>query len=425
MKPHMNIGKGHDYLKRKTSEIECLKRYAPEDKPESAPRTHQEVIDQKQRLKTAIRRANINPLWGMSNLTGEKTIECHGFRIKYTYQRSGFNIENKNHLELIYQNLNLPRDHSSHAFWTHCGQAAISLLFNTLANYKDKFCFQTFPKDIYFETTLFLDDNDIFDIKGQTNKILFIDSSTLEKGDWDDLKLGEGLALIIFDTTAYPLSSPRILRVLNIALDHNVPCVLVRSHLKLDSLGMEYSRLGSMCLVYGNQNELCIFLLEKYPNALRFMGGYASPEQLYPFYLDSEYQRKNNIRLSIVNESNRQFYRYLSQKDLYQGAKLPGLRGFDHELFCLISIQPNMDWDSFIDQLVLWTRVINDSGQPCRLTESFGWDFISLSAFMHDDDRSNARLAEKIWDLRVAIPDIAAPELIAFADKLTNFVKEL
>ncbi len=127
----MIIEKHQDYFERKTSEIECLKRFAPKFEIQRAPSTQQEVIDQKFKLKSAIRKANINPLWGMSNLSGERLIECHGFSINYTYQRSGFKLENANHLELLYQNLDFTRDHIPQAFLTHCGLAAISLLFHT------------------------------------------------------------------------------------------------------------------------------------------------------------------------------------------------------------------------------------------------------------------------------------------------------
>ncbi len=271
---------------------------------------------------------------------------------------------------------------------------------------------------------MFLKNNKIFDIGGHSNRILFIDSSTLGKGDWENQMFKKGIRLVVFDTTTYSLSSPRISEVLNLALDHDIPCALLRSHLKLDSLGMEYAGLGSLCLVYRNSSNLVDFILEKLPNTLCLMGGYATPEHIYPFYLDAEYQRKNNDRLSRVNESNRQFYQYLSQKYLFQGSELPRLRNFDHEMFCWISIQPNMDWDSFVGRLIEWTRGISNSERPCQLTESFGWDFIALSPIRSDDDRSNAQKAGKIWTIRVAIPDIGTSDFTAFADDLVVLLAE-
>ncbi len=414
------------YFERKAAELECLAGYAAEPRIERVPSTHHQVIDQKLRLKVAIRQKNINPLWGMSNITGERFIDCHGFDIRYTYQRSSFRLNNPDHLELLYQNLACSKDHVSQGYLTNCGQVSISLLFHVLGSYHQKFTLETRPDDIYFETSAYLEDTKLFESGGESKRIVFLDSSTLGKGDWDDLNFAPEVTLVIVDTTAYPLSSPRLAEILNLALDQEIPCALVRSHLKLDSLGMEYSSLGSLCLVYRQPNTLCDFINEKFPKALSNMGGFATPKHIFPFYLDPEYQRLNNDRLSKVHVSNRAFYQLLQQKDMFSTSEKLGLRDFDHDMFCWISIQPNMGWDPFIDRLLEWTRSINDSGLPCRLTESFGWDFIALSAFRPDDgDQSNARLADKIWNIRVSIPDIQSSDFTPFADELVGLLAGL
>ena len=55
--------------------------------------------------------------------------------------------------------------------------------------------------------------------------------------------------LILFDTTGLWTGSGRVRRLLHWALKAGVSVVLLRSHTKLDSLGVEYGRLGSVVFV--------------------------------------------------------------------------------------------------------------------------------------------------------------------------------
>jgi len=61
--------------------------------------------------------------------------------------------------------------------------------------------------------------------------------------------------LIVFDTTCLSAGSARARRVLRWAAFVDTPIVLVRSHTKLDSLGLEYGRLGSAVLLAPAQTD--------------------------------------------------------------------------------------------------------------------------------------------------------------------------
>ena len=92
--------------------------------------------------------------------------------------------------------------------------------------------------------------------RGGNAPVLMIDSAV---SDGFFARLGgcsRDVSVAIFDTTCFACSSGRIGRVVRWAERRNLPIVLVRSHAKLDSLGIEYGRLGSIVLVW-HRDDAC------------------------------------------------------------------------------------------------------------------------------------------------------------------------
>ena len=88
---------------------------------------------------------------------------------------------------------------------------------------------------------------------GGRPRILLLDSSSIFDRTEAVLRCPfPRLDLVVFDTTCFSSSSGRIGRVLRWARRFRLPVVLIRSHTKLDSLGVEYGRLGSVVFVDAN-----------------------------------------------------------------------------------------------------------------------------------------------------------------------------
>ena len=99
--------------------------------------------------------------------------------------------------------------------------------------------------------------------------------------------LNSSVDLVIFDTTCFAGGSAMLRRVLRLAERSDVPVVLVRSHTKLDSLGVEYGRLGSIAFM-NTKSRACALELHRLfietQTAVRLFGGAALPDH-FPTYV--------------------------------------------------------------------------------------------------------------------------------------------
>ncbi len=85
-----------------------------------------------------------------------------------------------------------------------------------------------------------------------------------------------------------------------------VPVVMVRSHNKLDSLGVEYGRLGSALFVDSTapidvaKPRLLTRLLEEMRRALRLLGGAALPAHFPPYVGGPNYRALTDKRVARI-----------------------------------------------------------------------------------------------------------------------------
>ena len=190
----------------------------------------------------------------------------------------------------------------------------------------------------------------------------------------------------------------RILRALSWARSATIPIILLRSHTKLDSLGVEYGRLGSAVFARsragGAKHQLLEVLLTEMRNAVRLFGGAALPAHFPPYVGSPAYRSLTNKRVAAMLVNSRRMTHYFS-------AKLVGLaaeRHFAHGLYVTLASARTLDENQARDIVAELCADLRRRGMPLRHAGSFGFDF---GAAEWSKDRIRDR-----YVVRIAAPDL-------------------
>jgi hypothetical protein len=239
-------------------------------------------------------------------------------------------------------------------------------------------------------------------------RAVLIDSS-VRAGFFDFEKTVTDIDLVIFDTTCFGRSSARIQRVVEWALRSNLPLALVRSHAKLDCLGIEYGRLGSVIIAAPLQDILSgrlkwlTGLIRGTSDSIRLLGAAPIPANFPPFAAGRAFERCTVDRTAAIIRNNRRMVRLLSAR---LGAT-PVVASFQHGLYFTLQLAGNpslADATGFADSLC---RELQSSSLPVAHAGSFGFDFVAIDRFADSWSRCNViRVAAS--DLPVSIVDRVA-----------------
>jgi hypothetical protein len=177
----------------------------------------------------------------------------------------------------------------------------------------------------------------------------------------------------VFDTTCFSSGSGHIVRALNWARETTIPIVLLRSHTKLDSLGVEYGRLGSVVFTGGphaKQQFLQDFLTET-RNAVRLFGGAALPAHFPPYVAAPAYRPLTNTRVAAMLRNNRRAMRHFSAALAGSSAEFH----FAHGLYVTLASARTLDESDARDVVAELCADLDRRGLPLRHAGSFGFDF--------------------------------------------------
>jgi hypothetical protein len=206
------------------------------------------------------------------------------------------------------------------------------------------------------------------------------------------------LDFVVFDTTCFSGGSGRIRRVLSWAHRWKIPIVLVRSHTKLDSLGLEYGRLGSALFLNREKHPSSQVQLKDLAKgmrkAVRLFGGAALPAHFPPYVGTTAYRELTNKRVAAILHNSRRTSNYFASALAGSLAELH----FAHGLYVTLTPKRMLDECQTKQIAADLCGDLGRRGLPLRHAGSFGFDFGAAEWF--HDKTGNRNL------VRIAIPDM-------------------
>jgi hypothetical protein len=393
------------YLERKHRELRLINDCLRHPLPLTCPRSVSEVIRHKFQLTAALKAEHALHDWTVTETAwahpGQRRIGPFEFR--YDYQRADLDVRGPSFYDVERSAID--------TIYTASGMAAISALLLASARLIGKADILILP-GAYGETQEF--------IEGYADRLRMITlNRPLEEGagpGWASSRImlldscasaaafDAGLRctsaapdLLIFDTTCFCSGSGHIRRVLGRARKLAIPLVMVRSHTKLDSLGAEYGRLGSVTFV-GWENISRVSKLRELPaetrNAVRLLGGAALPAHFPPYIGTPLYRELTNKRIAAMLRNSRRASRYFA-------AVLSGLTAelhFVHGLYVTVSSQQPLDEATARQAAAEMSNDLARAGLPIQHAGSFGFDFAATEWFRNPTTDH--------YSVRIAVPDL-------------------
>lgn len=392
------------YSQFKKDELQWFNEFSP---GLTAP--HQtDPLTTKFQLMKALKAKTLQDLQNSVTLIWPVKESFAGKKVTYRYQRQDLMIEAPSQLEVFYPGLKSSLKTTGH--FTRSGQSATFGLSLALKNTENDFAIRLLSPTAYFESLRVFDGLKIARYKEAQTALM--DSSVLEKKPAQYL---EGLVVkrLIVDTTNWYIGSQEIQEIINWAEKKKVELFLIRSHLKLDSLGAEYGLLGSVVrLAHDEGKEWDKFLLE----TLSYAGLLAVHEQIYPFLWDKKFLDLTEARTERIRQNTNYLIKEL--KPFLETLKHPmWLKTFDHGLFFGVFYKGQHDYhpEKFL-KLAMLNQV---SAKHC---DSFGFDFLTLTnviSYYENSDESALRFCS--GDNTESIADAAKliKDYLSFFDQRT------
>ena len=330
-------------------------------------------------------------------------IKCGDFEFDYEYQRYNMKIRQKNFLQFFY-------NYNSEKYdfvYTNCGMSALYTCFTAFNRLGYKIERQG---HIYVEIERMLDDYtqnpDNF-----SKKVAYIDTTNYTPVL--DLVKSTNLSeydAFIFDTTDY--MSDEILPIISELNKYKKMICLIRSHIKLDMLGAEWSKLGSICILNEYDEPIFKKLYSEFEIILSIIGGFAYPEDIPLMWNNKKFMQVNKKRIEIIKRNSQYLYdellKYLKKEEMVYPC---------HKKFILLKINNkyavsdlNKRLGEYIDNLK-YKGLIN-------LSDSFGLDFYAINGYWES--------MNPIYPvIRISVPDFSKNTNEVVVKELVDMIKKV
>jgi hypothetical protein len=395
------------YLDRKHQELDLLNGFLESPLPLQRPVSVNEVITRKFRIAAALKAEHTLQDWALTETAWAHPgrLRAGPFEFSYDYQRADLEVRGPS-----FYHFDAPEDET---IYTASGMAAISALLFASARIFSEADMLVLPGS-YGETLELIESHarhlrlvrlkrspDEVAPSPRRPQILLLDSCMPAAAYEATLACRQPrLDLVMFDSTCFAAGSGRIRRVLRWADRGQIPVVLVRSHTKLDSLGVEYGRLGSAVFVARKgrlaaaKQERLKQLASEMRNAVRLFGGAALPAHFPPYVGAKTYRALTGQRIAAILRNSRRTARYFA-------SVLPGSTAelhFAHGLYVTLASDRLVDEQAARQVAAEMAGDVGKGGLPLRHAGSFGFDFGAAEWFFHNIGNRYA--------VRVAVADL-------------------